>query len=564
MDNLGVRRTVNLAVELKRWRNRRGMSYRGLAELVGYEHSQLWKIEHGRANLTRDLALACDAALHAGGALVRAWERAQGSVRPAQLPIAPCLVGRDAELAALRAGARDRPVGMPAVVAIDGPAGVGKTALALRWAHQVTEDYVDGQLYADLRAFAPPGQQVSVEVVLERFLTALGATSIPASTAERAALYRSLLVGRRALVVLDNVADVGDIEQLLPASAECAVVVTSRRALSGLVARVAATRVTLRPLAEPDAIALLSRVIGDARARAEAAAVAAVARLCGCLPLALQMAAELIATSPRRPVADLVDGLIEDDSRLGDLRAVFSWSYHDLGRKAARVFRLMGLHRGPHLSVAAVAALADIQRPQARRLLHRLASLHLVDIDSEEVVRMHDVVRVYARELAATEDDDEHRAAAVRRLVGWYAATLGAASLLLAPHGVTPAQAPLVTAGIDAVVFGDDAEAGAWCDTEQANLRPVITMARDYGSPEAAEYLAACLEEVGLFDPMADDTDGTLGCPLRTQVPVPRAYGGMRGEDDHDGPAVSVPAAATPITDRACHGVEPSVGSSRR
>jgi transcriptional regulator with XRE-family HTH domain len=562
-EDWGTRRG-DLGDELKRWRLKRRLSYRTLAVLVGYGHSHLWKIEHGRANLTPELAQACDAALHTSGALYRAWERATGSIRPAQLPPAPCLVGRDAELAALPADGHDRPVGMPTVVAIDGAAGVGKTALALRWAHDAAEGYVDGQLYADLRAFAPPGEQVSVEVVLERFLTAMGATSIPASTVERAALYRSLVAERRVLVVLDNVADVGAIEPLLPASSQCAVVVTSRRALSGLVARVGATRVTLRPLAESDAIAVLSRVIGDMRARAEATAVAAVARLCGYLPLALQMAAELIATSSRRPVADLVDGLIEDESRLGDLRAVFSWSYRELEVEAARMFRLMGLHRGPHLSVAAVAALVGLRRPHARRLLHRLASLHLVDIDSEEVVRLHDVVRVYARELAATEDDDEHRAAAIRRLVGWYAATLRAASLLLAPHGVTPAPAPLMTAGIDAVVFGDDAEAGAWCDTEQANLRPVIMMARDYGPPETAEHLAACLEEVGLFDPAADDPDGTPGCPLRTQVPAPRAYSGMRGGDDHDGAAGSVLDAATPITGRACHVVEPSVGSSRR
>jgi hypothetical protein len=143
--------------------------------------------------------------------------------------------------------------------------------------------------------------------------------------------------------------------------------------------------------------------------------VAAVTRLCGHLPLALQMAAELIAISRRRPVADLVDGWIEDDYRLGDLRAVFSWSYRELGQGAARAFRLMGLHRGPHLSVAAVAALAGISRQHARRLLHRLAALHLVDIDSEEVMRVHDVLRVYARELAATEDDDAHRSAAARR-----------------------------------------------------------------------------------------------------------------------------------------------------
>lgn len=562
-DDWGVRRRVNLAAELKRWRDRRQLSYRSLAALVGYEHSHLWKIEHGQANLTREIAQACDEALHAGGALFRAWVAAQGSVRPAQLPIAPYLVGREADLAALRVGTQDRPVGMPTVVAIDGPAGVGKTALALRWAHQVAEDYVDGQLFADLRAFAPAGQQMSVEVVLEQFLTAMGASLIPDSTAERAALYRSLVVERQVLVVLDNVADVADIEQLLPASARCAVVVTSRRALSGLVARVGATRVTVQPLAEQDAIALLSRVIGEERARAEAAAVAAVARLCGYLPLALQIAAELIATYPRSPVADVMDGLIEDDYRLGDLRAVFSWSYHELGRAAARVFRLMGLHRGPHLSVAAVAALAGLPRPYARRQLHRLASLHLVDIDSEEVVRMHDVVRLYARELAATEDDDADRTAAARRLVSWYAATLHAASLRLAPHRVAAADAPVGMADIEALVFTDDAQASAWCDTEQTNLRPVITMASDYGAPETADQLAAGLQDVGLYDRAADDLDTTSLCPLRTQVPAPRLSDGIRGDDTYRAPAVIVPDGGSP-NGQQCDQVDPSLRSSRR
>lgn len=559
----GTRRG-SLGDELKRWRLKRQLSYRSLAELVPYTHGQLWKVEHGRANLTEHLAMACDRALNTGGALARAIERATGSIRPAQLPPAPCLVGRDVELAALTAGGHRRPVGMPAVVAIDGPAGVGKTALALRWAHEAAAGYVDGQLYADLRAFAPPGQQVSVDVVLERFLTAMGAASIPDSTAERAALYRSLAAERRVLVVLDNVADVGDIEQLLPASDRCAVVVTSRRALSGLVARVGAIRVTLRPLAERDAIALLSRVIGDTRAGAEAAAVAAVARLCGYLPLALQMAAELIATSPQRPVADLVEGLIEDDSRLGDLRAVFSWSYRHLEREAAWVFRSMGLHRGPHLSVAAVAALAGLRRAHARRLLQRLASLHLVDIASEEVVRMHDVVRVYARELAATEDDDTHRAAAVRRLISWYAATLRAASLHLAPPRVTPAPAPSVPADVEALVFTDDAQAGAWCDTEQPNLRPVIAMARDYGPPETAAHLVANLKTVGLFDDTADDPDAAPGCSLRTSVPAPRTWGGIRGEANRRGIASTVPDTATTVNGDACRGVGPSVRSSRR
>lgn len=414
MDGWGVRRTVSLAAELKRWRDRRGLSYRSLARRVACEHSHLWKIEHGKAVLTREMAEACDHALGAGGALIAAWVNAQGTVRPAQLPIAPARVlGRDAELATLRGQMDARTRGVPAVFAIDGPAGVGKTTLAVRWAHEVADKYVDGQLYADLGGFAPPGRLVTVSAVLERFLAAMGATSIPDTTAERAALYRSLLAERKVLVVLDNVAEAGKVEPLLPATAGCAVVVTSRRVLSVLVAQVGATRLTLKPLAENDSIALLSQVIGEPRATAEPASVAKLARLCGHLPVALRLAAEQVATYPRRPVAELVDELLEAEQHSSmldilDLRPVLSWSYDQLGPEAGHLFRLLGLN--PRLTASALATLTGLTLPQVRGLLHQLASIHLVDIGHDNVLRLPALTCAYARELAVSDGEQQQAA----------------------------------------------------------------------------------------------------------------------------------------------------------
>lgn len=536
MDEWGVRRVASPGAELKKWRERRKLSLRALANRVNCDHSQLWKIEKGKVPLTDEMAKALDQALDAGTALIRACASAHGTIRPAQLPVVPAqVVGRDAEVAALTDSVRDRPAGGPSVVAIDGPAGAGKTALALRWAHQVADQYVDGQLYADLGGFAPPGKSVSADVVLEGFLTAMGASSIPDTSAERAGLYRSMLAERHVLVVLDNIGDLDDVAQLMPASACCGVVVTSRRALSGLT-RVGATRVTVRPLAEPDAISLVRHVIGAARAAAETEAVATLTRLCGQLPLALCVAAEHVAMYPHRRVVDLVDELLEADHRLSawaitDLRAVFSWSYHDLGLDAARLFRLLGLHRGPHLSVAAAAALAGLTVPDARRLLHPLASLHLVDIDSDDVIRLHDLIRAYARDLVATDEDDEQRSAAIQRLVSWYMGTARAASVHVAPLP-EPTYAPSSAAGVEPLVFIDDSEARAWRDTELDNFGPITTLALEYGPSGSAHHLATSLGELGVLSGGGGEV-GTQDAPPTTPDCTSQQEPPQDEHDDH-------------------------------
>lgn len=300
--------------------------------------------------------------------------------------------GRAGELAMLtglldQAG-QERP-GTVVISAIGGTAGVGKTALAVHWAHQAADRFPDGQLYVDLRGYGPD-HPVTVADALAGFLRALGVPGqgIPPGADERAARYRTLIAGRRMLVLLDNARDADQVRPLLPASPACMTVVTSRDALAGLVARDGAVRLDLDLLPPPDAIGLLRALIGP-RAAADRRAVDLLAGLCGRLPLALRIAAELAAARPAAPLTDLVAELAGQHDRLDLLdvgedaqaavREVFSWSYRHLDPAAARAFRLAGLHPGADLDAHAAAALtASPAVAAAGRLLGRLARAHLV------------------------------------------------------------------------------------------------------------------------------------------------------------------------------------------
>ena len=265
------------------------------------------------------------------------------------------------------------------VSAISGMAGVGKTALALQWAHQVTDRFPDGQLYVNLRGY-DPGQPMPAADVLAGFLRSLGVAErdIPAETAERAARYRSLLAGRRMLIMIDNAGDVEQVRPLLPGSPSCVALVTSRDALAGLVARDGAHRLDLGPLPPAEAIGLLRALIGE-RVDAEPEAAATLAGYCGRLPLALRVAAELAAASAGVSLSGVTSELADQQDRLerldaaGDrlsaVRAVFSWSVRHLDDEAARAFRLLGLHPGADFDAYAVTALAGATLRQARWLL---------------------------------------------------------------------------------------------------------------------------------------------------------------------------------------------------
>ena len=377
--------------------------------------------------LTSDPALAGPGPRHAAPAPVTLSGARGGSLPPRQLPpAARHFSGRSAELVALRQ-MTDEPAGAgwPAIIAVTGAAGVGKTALALRWAHEVAFRFPDGQLHADLRGY-DPGSPVPPAEVLARFLRSLGVpgAEIPADQTERAARYRSLLTGQRVLVVLDNARSAEHVRQLLPATPGCAVVVTSRDSLAGLVVRDGAQRLDLDLLPLTDAVHLLRSLIGG-RVDAEPAAAQTLAVECARLPLALCAAAELAAACPAAPLAELVRQLSDRHQRLdlldggGDprtaLRAVFSWSYQHLDGESARALRLLGLHPGIDIEPYAGAALMGTTVAQARRLLTALARAHLIRPVGPARYAMHDLLRMYAAELAVGCDSDHQEA--LRRLL---------------------------------------------------------------------------------------------------------------------------------------------------
>jgi tetratricopeptide (TPR) repeat protein len=501
----GMRAVPLFGPQLRRWRQEvRRLSLRQLAPRVRYSASYLGKIEQGVRRADRELAERCDVELGAGGELLSAWQAENRVVLPAQLPAAPGrFVGRDTHLAAMDRSIEDgRAPGAPGLVVIDGPAGVGKTALALRWAHQRASRFPDGQLYADLGGFAPSAElPVRPGKVLEWFCTALGASSLPDSLDERASLYRTLLANRRVLVVLDNAANSHQVEPLLPASAGCVTIVTSRRVLSGLTVGADADRLAVGPLSEPDAVALVAQLIGSERAAAEPDDVTDLAQLCGYLPLALRIAAERVAAHPYQPIAPLVAeigtvGRRLDELETGDsatVRSVFSWSYTDLSPEAASLFRRLGLHRGPHLSAPAAAALCGVPLPQVRRYLRELTEVHLLEGEPGDVYRMHDLLRAYALDLTGTEDDPVDRTAAVQRLTTWYLHTVWAAGRALTPQRMNPLQLIAAAPAVEPLSFDDHRDALDWCDAELQNFAPIVRMALDHGPTGAAWQLAVAL-----------------------------------------------------------------------
>jgi tetratricopeptide (TPR) repeat protein len=427
---------------------------------------------------------------------------------PRQLPAAVSgFVGREAEMTMLaglldQAAPADRAV---LISAIGGTAGVGKTALAVHWAHQVADRFPGGQLYVNLRGYDPE-QPVSAADALAGFLRALGVPGpgIPPGADERAALYRSLLAQRRVLVLLDNAGSVEQVRPLLPGAAACVVVVTSRDALAGLVARDGARRLELDLLPPGEAAGLLRELIGE-RAAADPAATAELASLCARLPLALRVAAEHVIARAAIPLAGLVAELAGLPRRLDMLdtlsdphtgvRAVFSWSCHSLGAAAARAYRLAGLHPGPDLDVYAAAALTGLPLGQAGQLMDQLACAYLVQVSAAGRYSMHDLLRGYARELAAAQDSEQEQRAALSRLFGHYLSTAFAAVLTLYPAEADrlPAVAASAGPGVAAAPVGDPAAALAWLDAQRPCLVMSMAYLTEHGWPDLATQLARTL-----------------------------------------------------------------------
>jgi tetratricopeptide (TPR) repeat protein len=335
----------------------------------------------------------------------------------------PGFTGRDDELARLAALAGG---GRVVVSAIGGTAGVGKTALAVHAAYRLLDEFPDGHLYADLRGYTDGQDPAEVGEVLEVFLRCLGvpAEEVPAGVEERSGLLRQILAARRVLMVLDNARAEAQVRPLLPGAGGSLVLVTSRSVLLGLEAD---ERISLDVLAEDEAAAMLTGLIGAVRGAADPVAVGEVARLCGRLPLALRIAGQMLAAHPAWPVIKLVQMLASEQDRLarfsaGDLkvRAAFEVSYRQLGEGDARLFRLLGLHPGPHFTVSAAAALAGTDYEAAVAALGRLVEAHLVTEDTVGRLGMHDLLRLFARATCEQADTPADREAAETVLVDYY------------------------------------------------------------------------------------------------------------------------------------------------
>jgi tetratricopeptide (TPR) repeat protein len=381
-----------------------------------------------------------------------------------------------------------------------GTAGVGKTALALRWAHRVHDHFPDGQLYVDLQGYGP-GLPAAPEQVLERFLRAFGVSvgSIPPDTESRAALYRSVLARKRVLILLDNASTAAQVRPLLPGSPECAVVITSRDRLSGLVARDGAQRLTVRTLDPAEAVELLEYVTVHHRPQDDPQEVVELARLCGQLPLALRIAAERAASRPHMPLADLIqdlrdesslwDALATDDEEEADtVRSVFAWSYRVLPQDAARLFRLLGLHPGRDFDVGAAASLADLPVRRARRSLDSLVGAHLLEQTGADRYRFHDLIRSYAMDQVRDEEEPDLRRAALERLLTWYLRTAYAAVQVVDTNLRLPESDEILTeqahepaARFTDPVFTDNSGALRWFELESANLMAATETAAAQG-----------------------------------------------------------------------------------
>ncbi|USX56440.1 helix-turn-helix domain-containing protein [Lentzea sp. HUAS12] len=460
---------------------------KSLAELSAdsnVSRSYLGNLEHDRSVPGPEIAAAIDAALSAGGRLAELavprprTRAARDRVRPDQLPVAIRgfvprneLIKEAEEALATHAG----------VIAFDGPAGVGKTAFAVTWAHSIADAFPDGVLFADLRGYAadPPEDPA---FVLGGFLRSLGVASaeIPSDLPERAALYRTLLAGTRTLVVLDNAVDDEQVRQLLPGSSSSLAVITSRNRLSGVVVREGAVRITLQPMTSGEAHELLRSVVGP-HIDTDLESAQVIADRSGRLPLALRIAAERASRWLNTPLRTLAEELARrqplDVFAINEalaVRTVLSYSHDALPRKMSDTFRLLGLHPGGPVRIEAAAALMDQPPSQAQGHLSALSSVHLLDQTADDRFVMHDLVHSYALELAREHNSHQDNVAALERLVCSYVTTGAAATRILWPSrsrsGIGLPKNDLTT-----LVFRSPAQALHWFEDE---LRLLVQLVR--------------------------------------------------------------------------------------
>jgi tetratricopeptide (TPR) repeat protein len=496
----------------RRHARRRGgaeLTYREIAATTGWSHGIIGEYLAGRVLPPTDrfdaLVRLFGASPAEQGALATARDRAEEGRRrgdvPLDLPVPHQLplevfgfTGRSRQLAELNVLLDSREA---VICAITGTAGVGKTALAVRFAHQVADRYHDGQLYVDLRGYGPE-PPVSPDDALAGFLRALGVdgTDIPADLDERAACFRTVLASRRVLLVLDNAASADQVRPLLPGTSSVFVVVTSRDDLAGLVAREGARRFDLDVLDDAEALALLRTLIG-ARVDAAPGTARTLARQCARLPLALRIAAESATAHPDVDLAELAGELRDERHRLdaldasGDprtaIRSVFSWSYQHLSELGANAFGLLGLYPGRDADAYAVAALTGTPFASGRDAVRELARAHLIEPVGAGRYAMHDLLRAYAVERAGATSD-----AAVRRLLDYLVGAAALAMDTLYPHDRRSRPA-LPAPATPMPPLAEPEQAAGWLDRQRPNLVAVAVHAAERGFARHAADLSCVL-----------------------------------------------------------------------
>ncbi|MGH3278335.1 MAG: tetratricopeptide repeat protein [Trebonia sp.] len=378
------------------------------------------------------------------------------------------------------------------ISAIDGTAGVGKTALAIHWAYRVRDRFPDGDLYVNLHGydFSAP---VSAPDVMEYFLRALGVPpeEVPRDMDARTSLYRSILYDRTVLLVLDNAASVEQVSPLLPTSDSAFALVTSRSRLPGLAATHATAQLSLDLLTEAEATALLEEIIGPDRARRAPDVAARIISQCARLPLALRIVAENITTRPRASLATISHDLSShgctnppiarfstpDESVA--LETVFDWSYEQLLMEDARVFRRLGLHPGAEMSGESAAALVMVPLAATHRPLFRLVNVHMVEEIGDGRFSFHDLLRLYARTKCEADDEEDVRSAAFKNLAAWYIHTANNANKLLLKR--SPIDVDNELAGTEPLAFENFTDALSWCELERDSLTLLTRQAYEHG-----------------------------------------------------------------------------------
>jgi hypothetical protein len=419
---------------------------------------------------------------------------------PHQLPVAPrAFTGRTDELAILTASVLNSKTGRDgttAMAAVIGAGGIGKTWLALQWAHQHLDQFPDGQLFVDLRGFSPNEQALPTVTAMRGFLHALGVepAQIPTALQTQTVRYRTLVAGKRILIVLDNAASTAQVLPLLPGSPTCTVLITSRRYLPGLVTGHSAHHLPAALLTDTNARALLTTRLGTARAFAESAAVDDLLALCGGFPLALSIAAGHAQTHSHLPLAMLTTELrdaclqaLHEDRAAASLPTVLSWSYRALTEEQARILRLLGIAPGPDISLQAAASLAGLTAKQTWTILQALEQMSLLSVDVHGRYRMHDMTRQFANEQAHRDQPD--RQTGLKRLVDFYLHTAHNAASLLYPNR-PPLQLELPEPNCHPQLLSNCAAAQEWFDTEQTCLLATQHAATAYGWHQAAWQLA--------------------------------------------------------------------------